>query len=109
VLKAISAYKIKAVIDFSCYEYDDAVRGAKPFPADTRYIYISSDSVYNANGLFVDTYGEQGPPSELEMYSVYDKHEGGIPEDVVHFRQSKYLRKLDSYGYYKLKCEDYLQ
>jgi nucleoside-diphosphate-sugar epimerase len=59
--------------------------------------------------LLIEENGEEGAQEGSELYEVYDKYEKGIPEDCAVFRESKFLKKLDSYGYEKLRSENYLK
>lgn len=77
-------------------------------PLTTKYIYISTDSTYNASGLLVDQ--ENAPlNNESLLYEIYDKFPAGIPEDCAYFKDSSFLKNLDSYGYKKLQCEDFFR
>lgn len=74
VKEAIGSSNVVGVIDFSCYDIKAARRGVEAVPHDSRYLYISSDSCYNANGLLIEKFGEKGAP-ELELYKIYDQYE----------------------------------
>lgn len=39
---------------------------------------------------------------DQELYKIYDQYVDGIPEKCAEFKESKFLRKLDTYGYKKL-------
>ena len=54
VQKGIDGRTVLAVIDFSCYKLKQAQLGAAVVPTSTKYIYISTDSTYNASGLIED-------------------------------------------------------
>ena len=99
------------MVDFSCYTVEDAKRSTQAFSTFDvqRYVYISSDSCYNASGLLLDSDGKLETTDPDPLYSLYDKFESGIPEDQAVFRPSKSLKKLDDYGYDKLEAETHLR
>jgi len=54
VKEVIGDRTVLAVVDFSCYKLKHAERGIAVVPPTTKYIYISTDSTYNASGLLID-------------------------------------------------------
>lgn len=48
-------------------------------PSSVKYIYISTDSTYNASGLLIEQCGEKGMDDQ-ELYKIYDQYVDGIPE-----------------------------
>ena len=54
VKKAIGDSVVAGVIDFSCYDIKACRRGAEAVPHDSKYLYISSDSCYNASGFIIE-------------------------------------------------------
>jgi len=92
------------IIDFSCFVEDDAKLVLEEFPKLFKYyIFISTDSVYNASNISLERNEEfflcKDDSNKIESVK---EEEGYLSESS---ERRKKLKKRDSYGYNKLKCE----
>jgi len=92
------------IIDFSCFAEDDAKIVLEEFTKLFKfYIFISTDSVYNASNISLERNEEFFLSKEdLTLIESVREEEGYLSESS---EGRKKLKKRDRYGYDKLKCE----
>ena len=91
------------IVDFSCFEKHDAKvlleELAKKFKY---YIFISTDSVYNASEVSLIRTDKFFLSNKVSNYDLINEKLGYMAESK---EVRKKLKRNDSYGYNKLKCE----
>jgi len=92
------------IIDFSCFELYQTNDLLLPLNnLFEHYIFISSDSTYNASEVFLQRKEKYFFTKMFHEIEYITEEMAIFPENLD---QRKYLKKLDSYGYNKLKCEN---